>query len=269
MSVNPIIIIAKNEFNKILDHPIVLTISCILFIMAILNGAGSSYLLGTMEKSHAGQDVFISIGLPQILYYSSIFCTIVAVFVGVMAIPADRFKNSLNVLLTKPVYRRDIILGKFIGINAFIFVLISVNLVVCSLIMMVYFRPPIYYDQFMIRLFFYILALFFECSLTTCITLFIGIIFNDILLSLILAISYFFIVWYSYFTQYTGSLSILSPQYLYYTIIDGNFNASLFDTSIPVIDWLNASLPFIALILVEIILMLVLTCFIFVKKDEV
>lgn len=263
-SIETILIIGTYEFKKVIGHPLVALTAIIILILAILNGAGFSHnYLSIDEKIDVGKDVFLLHGMGQIFYNLSLYSTILAVFMGVLVIGDERFKRSLSVILSKPLYRRDIVLGKFLGISAFLLLFIIIEFTVSSLLIMIFFREPYSMQEFILRAFSNVLALFFECSLNLVITMLFGLILKDLLMALIATITFLYVDWFGNIT-----LPLISPQHFYFTIISGNSAIMLLDTSFPYSDWLGAALPFIIFIILEIIVILLINCSIFSKSEE-
>lgn len=261
-------IIALNEINKIISHPLLYVIVLIVLVIAILNGLGYSHIILPELDRYANQDVFLIHGMGQIFYNLSLYSTIFAVFIGVLTIGEERFNGSLSILLSKPLYRRDIVLGKFVGTSVFLLLFILIEYLVSAFLVMVFFREPLSIQEFILRSFSNILILYFECSLTLVITMLFGILFKDLLVALIASITFLYVDWYTTLIQSFSVFKIISPHYLYLTIISGNSQGILLDTSFPYNDWLSATLPFIVLMFLEIIVFLLINCSLFSKSDE-
>jgi ABC-2 type transport system permease protein len=266
-NINRIYLVACNEFLRFIKHPLVMVISGILLVLALLNGIGGSPLLAHINDNGKG-DIFVGVGLSQIMYTSALFCTTMAIFIGFMSIAYERSKGSLLTILAKPILRRDIVTGKFIGINAFILVLITANLAACSLLIMLFYRPPVFFEDFIIRLFTSVLLLFLECSLVTGITMLIGIIIKNTLFASIVAITYLYVDWYVSPTSYVNTLSLLSPKCLLFDILLYNPQIKLLDTSMPYGDWLNVTSPYIVFLLLEIVAILAFNCIMLTRSEE-
>ena len=220
------------------------------------------------EDAHPGQDVFINVALNQIFYTTSLFCAVISLFVGLMSIANERNNGSLNILLSKPLFRVDLLIGKFCGVNSFLFVFIGFNILLSSLLIMIFFRAPLSTGEFLLRMGAYVTMLFLMCSLSTAISMFIGVIFKDLLQASVVAITFFFIDWYGYLTGYLGDLKYLSPRRLLITIFSGDGKASLLDSTTPFFNWISSSSPYILFILLEIILTIIFSCMVFSRSDD-
>ncbi len=263
-----IYIVAWNEFNKVIRHPLLYIIVLIVLVIIVLNGLGYSHIFLPELDRYSNQDVFLIHGMGQIFHNLSLYSTIFAVFIGVLMIGEERFNGSLSILLSKPLYRRDIIIGKFAGTSIFLLLFILIEYFVSAFLVMVFFREPLSMQEFILRSLSNILALYLECSLTLVITMLLGVIFKELLVALIASITFLYVDWYTNLVQSLSVIKIISPHYLYFTIISGNSQGILLDTSVPYGDWLSATLPFIILMLLEIIIFLLINCSLFSKGDE-
>lgn len=269
---SPVYLVARNEFKRIVGHPLIIVISLILLTISVLNGVGQVHLLSTMENGMmptvlTGKDIFLIVGIQGIFYNFSLYCAILAIFIGALSIGEERSSKSLSVLLMKPLYRRDVAAGKFLGNGAFLLFFIVFNILVSSLLVMIFFREPLSMPEFIVRILSYSSVLFLECILSLGITMLGGIVFKNLFTALIAAVTFYYLDWYSFLTNYLGNLAFLSPRYLYYKII-GISGVNLFDTSVGYSVWLGATLPFIVLILFEVIIIVLVDCFVFSRGDE-
>ena len=112
---NVILKIAGSELSGVLRSPLIIIAMLIVVMLAYLNGAGGSNLLFQLEAWNENGDMFIR-GFAQICIRSMMICTIMAAYLGVMSFSKERIKGTINVLTAKPLYRRDIVIGKFLGL---------------------------------------------------------------------------------------------------------------------------------------------------------
>lgn len=263
--------IARNEIRNVVGHPLVIVISAILLALSILNGVGLAHILplyenGMMPEPLMGKDIFLIMGMGNISGDFSLYITILAIFIGALSIGEERSNRSLSVLLTKPLYKRDVVVGKFLGNGVFLVFFIFFNIITSSLLVMVFFREPFNILDFVIRIFSFILLLCLECMLSLGITMLAGILFKNIFVALTVAITFYYIDWYSYLTSYLGSLAVLIPSYLYFKIININ-EVNLLDTSIGYMKWLNFALPFILFMVLELVAIMLIDCFVFARGE--
>jgi ABC-2 type transport system permease protein len=254
--------IAKNESGEIVKNPLVIIVCSVTLVFAFLNGILNIYI----GEYHTGSsDVFTMINLGNEFYITSILCTIVAAFIGVTSV-ADNKSNSLNILLTKPLYRRDIVLGKFIGNSNLLLIIVLFSYLISSFFQILFYGMPDRIDEFIIRLLSMIFILFIECSLVSGITMLFGLLFRNILLSTGVTVTFFFIEWYANLPAHYEILNWISPRGLYLTTFLLN-DIALIDTLIPYLSWLSAALPYIVVMILETILIVLADCFVFIKRE--
>jgi len=269
-NVIPLYFIAHNEFKRILGHPLVIIIACILIMIAVLNGIGSSQLIG-FEKVMEGDDVLIKVGMSQIFWNLSKYCTIAAMFIGLVSIAGDRSNGSLNVLLSKPLYRKDVIAGKFFGIAVFMLFLVSMTLLISSLLIMLFFRAPSLPLDFLLRLSTLIFLLFLECSLTVGLTMLIGIVFKNLLGAAVITASFLYLEWYTTIPYSLSFFNFIVPSSLYIKIFSSAPEpryTGLLDTSLEFLDWANLAAPYILLIVLYTIAVLFINSYMFTKSED-
>ncbi len=269
LNLRPFLLIAQNEFKKIIGHPLIFVFTGILVLIAVLNSIGFAGGLSWFEQIMEG-DVFIKVGMSQIFWNLSMYCTFAAMFIGLISVAGDRTNGSMGVLLTKPLYKRDVIAGKLVGISAFIIILVSMTFIISSLLIMLFFRAPLSLMDFFIRLFTIIILLFFECSLAAGIAMLISILFKNLLDAAIIVASILYVDWYAQINVYLGDFSFISPSSLYNKIFhatpDLHFSG-LMDTSIGFMAWFNAASPYIELMVLYVIVVYLVNSYVFARSD--
>lgn len=266
LTISPIPLIAENEFRRVVGHPLVLFVSLVLFIFAMLNGIGGKDILaGSMINTNAG-DVILSIGYGQVLYSTAFLCTIVAVFTGAMSTVQEQSTGSLLVLLGKPLYRRSIIIGKFLGLDIFVLLFIAVNVMINTLLMILYFQAPAQLEDFSLRMFSLVLVLFIECSLSLAIMMLVSIVLQDLLKVALIAVTYIYLEWFAVVNGIIGAWNYVSPQCMFFNMVLGD--GTLLDTSTGYTTWLTMYLPQLAFMIACIAVILLVGCALFGKKDE-
>jgi ABC-2 type transport system permease protein len=259
----PIFIIAKKEFVGMFDNQFVILASIALVVFAILNGIGGSTILKSMDAGQSG-DVFILTGFGQILVSTMFLFTIIAVFTGAMSIAEERFKHSTDLLLTKPLYRRDVIIGKYIGMNAFLLIYIIFYLLLTSLLILMFFRAPLSVGEYFLRVSTYMFLLFLESSFSMAIAMLFAIIFKDLLKVVLLTVTYLFIDWYSGLSSTVSIYAKVSPSLL----VSENVLVML-NTSAPIMDWLNLSVLNITILITGAICISLLGCLVYTKIEDI
>ncbi|WP_424358002.1 ABC transporter permease [Methanocella sp. MCL-LM] len=268
----PVYKLAKLEFIRVLTHPLTLIIGVFVLVIAFLCGAGGAVNLSKFEAwgTHP-EDVFF-IGFGNSLAAISMICMVMAIFLSVTAIPSERWKSSLNVLLTKPVYRRDFVLGKFAGLSVFMFLFNTFTILATGLMLIIFFREPASGLEFGWRLIAYILVLSLSCSIVIALNMLFSLISRNILFVTAISVIYVFFdwIWYNDRLLGTGILSLISPMNLYYKFIKpfgGDSYAALFNTTITMGQWLDAVLPYLVILLIEIAALLLIEIYLFSRED--
>lgn len=268
MSARVIYKIARMEFVRIMTNPIVLFTVALLMIIAFLNGAGGVDVLNYISSTD-NTDTAVLKGFTQIFGSTGMILTIIAAFFSATSIPYDSWKGSLNLLLAKPLYRRDYIFGKFVGLAAFMLLFIMFIVLFTGLMVIVYFRGPQSISGYLWRVFAYITVLTLSCWLVIALNMLFGIVSKNVLFVTAAAITYFFIdwIWYSY--RFFGVLSILTPQTLLCRFIyDANTSISLFDSLIPFNQWFSNAIPYFSLLIIELVILLLAGIFLFSREDS-
>jgi ABC-type transport system involved in multi-copper enzyme maturation permease subunit len=100
-------VIAVNVFRESVRDKVLYNL--VLFAMLLI---GASYLLGQLT---AGQDVKIikDLGLSA----TSIFGLFIAVFIGIGLVSKEVERRSIYSLLSKPIHRYQLVLGKYAGLT--------------------------------------------------------------------------------------------------------------------------------------------------------
>ena len=108
--------IAINVFRESVRDKVLYNL--VLFAVLLI---GASYLLGQLT---AGQDVKIikDLGLSA----TSIFGLFIAVFIGIGLVSKEVERRSIYSLLSKPIHRYQLVLGKYIGLTLTLAVNVSI-----------------------------------------------------------------------------------------------------------------------------------------------
>lgn len=269
MSGDAIRIIALNEFKWVVSHPLLPAIALILVVLPILNAVGGNGILFEADNSGEGfilgqGDVFMQ-GLLQITWAQRILLSALAAFFGVTSMIKERSSKSVNILVVKPLYRRDIIIGKFLGICSFMLLFITFNLSLTSLLLAIFFRPPMSLADFALRICAYVMGLFLLCALLAAICIFAGIVFRNNLAAMTFVFTMLYVIWFTPISLHMGQIVILQPVSLYNLIIDPEqlywlSNSYLFNTAVPFGHWLVAAAPYLMFMLLEVIAFILASC---------
>lgn len=269
-----ILIIARNEFYRVMYNPLVIVVGVILLILTYINAAGDSQNLLRISMLN-NIDGFI-FGYSQIWYITNFICAIMAVFIGVMAMASERNTNSIGILLTKPLYRRDVVLGKYIGINLFLFIFLVIMVLANSLVLCVFYGGPSSLYELIWRITAYVFIVLMDLSLVTGIAMLIGILFKDLLVAVSVSVLYLSYEWF--WVYFVGSLSKMlnnlpvAPYMITMKILglSGDTSSScLFMTTTGFSAWISNAYPSLFLMAFLITLILLVDCFAYARMEYV
>jgi ABC-type transport system involved in multi-copper enzyme maturation permease subunit len=101
-----VLTIARNTFRENIRDKILYNLILFALIMIL-----SSVVLGQLTLGYENK-VIVDLGLSSI----SIFGTLIAIFIGISLVYKELERRTIYVLLAKPVYRHEFILGKYLGL---------------------------------------------------------------------------------------------------------------------------------------------------------
>lgn len=260
-----VVTIAGNEFKRTVGHPLVIITSLVLLVFAVLNGLGGKEMLVDLSGSDPG-DVIIGTGLGQVLYSIAFLCTIVAVFVGAMSVVRERSNSSLVILLTKPLRRRDVVVGKFMGLSLFLLLFIAFNVAMNIFMIILFFQAPAQIGEFLLRVFSFIFVLFVECSLALAVMMLAGVVFRDLLKVALVSVTYVFLEWFAMIHASLGWWVNISPRSMFFSIVMSD--RALMDTSITYSTWISVHLSQIVLMITVTVGIILLNCIVFGRTDD-
>ncbi len=123
--------ISQKEFIDLMSSPMVLILLAGFFTMIALSFINLNYTIPVIIETNIGlrNEHVDSMGLffSDWLFLNLIgfYGPIVGVMIGCSSIASERYRNALNTLLVKPLYRDTIINGKIIGSMAFLMVVVA------------------------------------------------------------------------------------------------------------------------------------------------
>lgn len=262
--------IAENEFSRLLKNPLIIIFVIVLCVMSAINAAGSSV---TFPKSvyYSGNKYVFMEGIGQIYYFTTLVFWSLALCLGVVSVSMDRSSGSLRVLLTKPLYRRDIIAGKFLGTSAVLLLLIMFHLFLASSLMTIAYKGPEDFEV-VLKIISIGLVLFISCALTLGIAMVLGTIFKDVLSASIACVSYFFMGLYTFIPVSSEELRLVLSQG---SLVNGIFNVrgaleyNIFWDIPPTVYsvWLGAALPYIVFLALEALVVFFVACLLFNREE--
>lgn len=270
-------IVAENEFRSTMKNPLVLVSVVLLVMVSIISAYGFTL---NMFNNNQGQgtasllSMFMTSLGGNAYEISSIFL-ILSVCLGVFSIAEERHGGTLGVLISKPVYRRDIILGKFIGLGGFLLMAISLVLAIrVSAALILHPMPAWSFTEIFARTASLIVSLFLYCALMLGISMTVGTLFKNIALVIALSATIVYLQWFTPIINVLGIISIFRPLdildpktlYLYYSwgMHDNNF---IFAASSPFLAWLSSVFPYFILLAFEAIIVLLIDCVVFNREE--
>jgi ABC-type transport system involved in multi-copper enzyme maturation permease subunit len=153
-----ILTIAGNTFRECIRDKVLYNLILFALIMIV-----SSILLGQLTMGHEAK-VFVDLGLSAI----SIFGTLIAIFIGIGLVHKELEKRTAYFLLAKPVTRRQLILGKFLGL--LITLLVNVAIMTAGLLAMLIWHLGMNWPA-LIRVLPAVFLIFLALALTTALAL--------------------------------------------------------------------------------------------------
>jgi ABC-2 type transport system permease protein len=273
--VKPVLAVAENEFSIIARSPITLLFYILIVIWAIVQMAGCTNSYAHIFDTY--DEFFYQTAFSNNHYYMAVVFAFLSMCLGVVSITDGRSDGSLKVLMTKPLYRRDIIFGKFIGISAFILLLIALTLAIFTSTAILINGGPSSFTDLFFRAGAFAIVLFLNSDITLAVVMLFGIALNKVE-ALVISVFYMAVEWLSFSkvipNPFKGSvldLSNIEPFELYMKAMWGG-SGSIIEHYIfwylnPIGEWLDRSLPYLVLMLAEIILLVLINCMLFNREE--
>ncbi len=259
-------IIAENEFSRLVKNPVIIIFVIVLCAMSVINAVGQ-FAYAPVSVSDGNPYVFMD-GIGQIYYFTTLVFWSLALCLGVVSVSMDRSSSALKVLLTKPLYRRDIITGKFLGTSAVLLLLIMFHLFFASLLLTIAFRGPETFD-IVLKVVSIGVVLFISCTFTLGIAMVLGTVFRDVLSASIACVSYFFLGLYVEMPVSTEWLRLVLSQSSLVNYWIFNKRVNLFFNNPPSIfsEWLGVALPYIMFLVLEALVVFLVACLLFNREE--
>jgi ABC-2 type transport system permease protein len=178
------------------------------------------------------------------------------------------------VLVAKPLYRRDIIVGKFLGLGLFLLLsMVFVELVYVFLMVLVNGAPDSLLEL-VLRVSLFIVLLFLNCCFTLGLVMLFGIVFSKAE-ALVLSVAFISFEWLQQANvdfQFLGEIQkLVDPMKLYFNtfgVISGDrVVGTLFETRLSLGAWLDHALPFMVLMLAEVVLIVLVDSAVFSREE--
>jgi ABC-2 type transport system permease protein len=195
---------------------------------------------------------------------------ILAAFFGATSVSRERWDNSINIVLTKPLFRRDYLIGKLMGITASLLVFIVFFILVTGIITATYFRGPLSMSESAWRIIVYIILLTLSCCLVAALNMFLGVLTKNVLFVVAASMTYVFAEWFWNISAYLPGYELISPMRVNGCMFGmGSEGIFLFDTLCPFTGWFSYAFPYIAITIIELVLVLLISIAMFSRSDNV
>jgi ABC-2 type transport system permease protein len=261
------IIVAGYEFRSTMRNPLVLVSIILLLAISVISAYG--FTLNAFSSNQGQGTSLLSVFMTSLggnAYEISSIFLILSVCLGVFSIVEERHGGTLGVLISKPVYRRDVILGKFIGLSGFLLMAISLVLAIrVSTALILHPMPAWSFTEIFARIASLGASLFLYCVVMLGISMMVGVLFKNIALAIALSATIVYVEW---FTPLLAPLNILNPKILYLHYLWGRHdNNFIFSVSSPYLAWLSSVFPYFILLAAEAIIVLLIDCVLFSREE--
>jgi ABC-2 type transport system permease protein len=264
--VRPVLRVAENELSMLLRNPIVLVFGALMLVFVIVYGMGASVNLPEM-KFGDHDFIFFYAGIGNFYWMLSMFFAFFSMCVGITSVADERSGHTFRVLFTKPLYRRDVIAGKLLGIGTFLLIALTLVVVLLTLLVTLIYGGPASPGELVLRVGAFTFTLYLSCAFTMGLIMLLGVVFNRAE-ALVISLAYISFEWLTQtgLTQWLGGLEIINPMvlYIYASVRPGN---DLLMTTVPFDQWLANALPYIALLLAEVVIVALANCMLFARED--
>lgn len=264
--------VARNEFTLVSGSKIALVFVGLVAVWAIVNTLGYS---GTWEKIQQNPDVvshmetFYTLGVSNFFYKLSMLFAFLSMCVGIITIADERSRGSLKILTSKPLYRSDIIIGKFFGISIFLLLLMIFATIIFVVPLMIFYETPDSLTDFLLRMSSITFITFLNCSFTLGLVMLFGIVL-DKAEALVVSLVYIAAEWLGQagnILYYLGNLKIVDPGILQMYAF-GLGNDFILYIDLPSFNtWLNYAAPYIVLMIAEVAIIVLVNCTLFNRAE--
>lgn len=261
------LLVAENEITLLYKSPIVIIFSLLMLIFALTNAAGSSVVLQKFSfLSH--DDAFFYVGIGNFFWDLSMLFSFLAMCIGIISFTSEQ-NGAFRVLLTKPLYRRDVMGGKFIGILSFLLVMVVLTVVLFISLVMIVYGGPGSLTELLLRTGSFILLLFLNCSFTAGIAVMFTVILKkaEAVMASIAFVAAEYLTRMRWIPASIGDLKILNPVNLYVKAFEIEPRSDLVSISLPYGSWLGYAMPYVFLMLAEVVIIILVNSMIFNKKE--
>lgn len=264
--------VARNEFALVSRSKIALVFVGLVIIWAIVNTMGYS---GTWEKIQQHPDVvshmetFYTLGVGNFFYDLSMIFAFLSMCIGIITIADERSNGSLRVLTIKPLYRRDIIIGKFLGISVFMLLLMVFVTIIFIVPLMIFYETPGSLTDFLLRMSSITFITFLNCCFTLGLVMLFGILLSKAE-AMVLSLVYIALEWLiaeGNALRYLGNWKLADPGILQMYAYGLGENFILYIDVPSFTAWLSYAIPYIVLMIAEVVVIVLINCSLFSRED--
>lgn len=287
-----LVVVARNEFANLMRSKLVLFIVAVYLVLLVYTLVGvklpgdSAYSITLsyyhVNSSNSDTDYFVGVLLRSLSNILTFYGAFLGIILGVYTIAIERYGNTLNILVVKPLYRDTIINGKLLGSIIFLvcIFLLTIFLFIAGITILWGSEFSWLVVGFLLRVpfvaFFDLLYVLFFFA----ISLLISLVVRDLAFSLILGMTFRMFLGDVPTIQIAGKLQTLIGSDLAGQIVDLTPNAILSDLfktplnagdilkpSVGLPDALLSSLPDMFKLCLYVVVFVVFSYIVFVRSD--
>lgn len=270
MSYVQILKISLNELIQTMVSPITAAILLFFFVFSIINAA-NFYSFVSMSNSVGipidYQQAFID-AVQNLTYILTAIIMFLSINLAIISFGDERSKGTLTILSAKPVYRRDIISGKYFGINAFLILLIIFIVSIFVSLMIMFFGTPESVMDILFRLVLQSILLMMYCAVSVGITILFVMLLKNNLEAYILSIFFVIVEWlmlYPFILNYFDWFSTINPSKVFYNILGSG--PGILNIHYPVGVWFGLAFPYVMLLIMEILAVFIFDLYLYGKME--
>jgi|WetSurMetagenome_2_1015567.scaffolds.fasta_scaffold255174_2 ABC-2 type transport system permease protein len=263
--------VAQNEFLLMSRNWITIVFVILIVIWATVNTMGYSNTWERIQQHPnfvSQMNTFYTLNVSNFFYKLSMLFAFLSMCLGIISIANERSNGSLLILTAKPLYRRDIIIGKFIGMSILLFLLMIFATILFIIPIMIFFESPPSLSDFVLRMSSILIITYLNCSFTLGLVMLFGIILSKAE-ALVISLAYIAIEWLSggNILNYMGSIKIIDPGTLQTFAFGLDNNFILYMSPPSFIAWLINATPYIVLMIAEVIIIILINCMLFTREE--
>jgi ABC-2 type transport system permease protein len=270
MSYVQILKISLNELLQTMFSPITATILVFFLIFSIINVA-NFYSFVSISNSVGVpldyQKTFVD-AVQNLTYILTSIIMFLSINLTIVSFGDERSKGTLTILSAKPVYRRDIISGKYLGINAFLVLLIIFIISIFVSLMIMFFGTPESVMDIFFRLVLQSILLMMYCAVSMGITILFVMLLKNNLEAYILSIFFVIVEWlmlYPFILNYFDWFNVINPSKVFFNILGSG--PGILNIHYPVGVWFGLAFPYVLLLIMELFAIFIFDLYLYGKIE--